>query len=46
MKIVKPHKKTIGLSGKKRPGKTLLESEFWRQAALEQQAILHAKHRT
>lgn len=33
-------------SQKKLPGKVMTEPKFWQQIALEQQAILHAKHNT
>lgn len=42
MKIKLPTK----ITQKKTPAKTMTESKFWQQIALEQQAILHAKYRT
>lgn len=37
---------TKKIGQKKHFTKTMTESKFWQQIALEQQAILHAKHHT
>jgi len=39
MKVVTNAKKKIAT-------KSITESNFWKQSALQQQALIHAKHRT
>jgi hypothetical protein len=46
MKGIKKSKIPVKNTSKKPLLKTMAESKFWQQIALEQQAILHAKHRT
>lgn len=47
-KVIEKMKATKKLrsSQKKLPSKVITEPKFWQQIALEQQAILHAKHNT
>ena len=46
MKITQKTKLSAKIPQKTRSAKTMTEAKFWQQIALEQQAILHAKHHT